>query len=81
METSGASRGGMFPGLWVLQIGQAFGLMPGGFSPGLSPPILDKGKPLARAGRKAMGHARIRPLAAAGYRKGDCDSQLRPRKA
>jgi len=37
-----AFHGGTFPGLWVLQIGQAFGLMPGGFSPGLPPPILEK---------------------------------------
>jgi hypothetical protein len=45
----------MFPGLWVLQIGQAFGLMPGGFSPGLPPHILDKGNPLDSGGLQSHG--------------------------
>jgi len=67
-----AFHGGTFPGLWVLQIGQAFGLIPGLFTrPAASHPR--KGKPLARAGRKAMGRARTCPLAAAGCRKGERD--------
>lgn len=65
----------MFSGIWVLQIDQAFGLMPGAFTrPAASHPR--KGNPLAKAGRKAMGRVRIRPSAAAGYRKGERDLPL-----
>ncbi len=52
----------MFPGLWVLQIGQAFGLMPGGFSPGLPPHILEKA--IRSQGRDA------KPWAAGGFVRG-----------
>lgn len=71
MATSGLSAVARFPDFWVLQIGQAFGLMPGGFSPGLPPPILEKANRSQGRGAKPWATRGLVRSRQPGYRKGE----------